>query len=165
MMRRLSLTGTVGLILACGPFKRTDVADSEAVTIDAEADPGDPVFTASLDGSGLQVDIENGLGTYVLGMAETSGGPDPWTGEDCLRGFPLGSGELLLYCHPMADWGIHLSTVDSASQIHEGETTLLSVTQEPIIAYVAFEGGTDRCWVWGANASTYYAGQGCTEQP
>lgn len=152
----------VALALACGPDKGQD-SDSP---IDSE-DTGDPIpevsFAVAWDGAGVDISIANGSGGYTLGLVETTpGSPDPWTGEDCLNGYTLGGGNVLLYCHPMSDSGGYLESVDAVSQIVEGDTTLFNSSFEANIGYVLISDSTTECWTLGAQAATYYAELGCT---
>ena len=121
-----------------------------------------PSFSASWSASGVTISIEDGSGSYEIGMAETDpASPDPWTGEDCLNGYTTGSGTTYLYCHPASSTGVALSTVTSLDDIVEGETTIFSSSLSSVITYAATSDSTGECWTWGHDTS-YYTGAGCT---
>lgn len=167
MRRVLFLAFFAALALACGPDKGAP-ADSEAGTGDSDSGlGGDPVaFNAEWNDGGLNFSVFNGEGNYTLGMAETTrGSPDPWTGEDCLNGYTLGGGDVLLYCHPMSSTGGRLTTVERVEDIVEGSTTLFNQDDSSTIAYVIWSDSTGECWVSGPQAESYYGGMGCTLIP
>lgn len=120
-------------------------------------------FSASWGPSGVTIDIENGSGTYELGMAETdSASPDPWTGEDCYEGYTLGDGTLLLYCHPLSSSGGSFTGGGNPNSLDESSQTVFTSAFEDVITYYVSSDSTGECWVWGHDPD-YYSGLGCTE--
>lgn len=131
---------------------------------DTGYDPGDgPIFGVGWTAAGLTLYVDNGAGTYTLGMAETDpASPDPWTGEDCFNGYTSGDGTTWLFCHPLGEAGGALATVGSVDEIVEGESTILSFRFEDVITYAVWSDRTGECWTWGHDPE-YYAPAGCMD--
>ncbi len=159
----------VGLVGCPDGYQKCDSAhsgcegESEGVG-EGEGEGESPVFGSSWSASGVQITISGGYGTYLLGLVETDpGSSDPWTGEDCLYGYTLETGELLLYCHPLSESGGAFSTGGSTSSLEEGSETLFDETLQDVITYAAWSDVTGRCWTWGHDVS-YYADARCEAQ-
>lgn len=119
---------------------------------------GVPVFQADWNAVGVHITIENGHGTYTLGMAETDPvTPDPWTGEDCLNGYTSDSGTLYFFCHSLGTTGGDLESVSSLGDIVEGETTIFSDGLEEFITYAIWSEENLDCWTFGHDTSYYTA--------
>lgn len=125
----------------------------------------------SWNSTGVVIDIHNGFGSYLLGMAETATGDDPWTGEDCLNGYELSDGTLLYFCHPLdTDGGAFVSIYDdvvagsrSLSSLDEDTETLFSEDVDGRITYAIWSDSTGDCWTWGQDTSYYVDGADCVE--
>ena len=120
------------------------------------------MFTENWGSSALEITVENGTGPYDFGLAEdASFSSDPWTGEDCMDGYELSSGDVLLYCHTGTKTGITIPYGDSLASLDEG-ATLFNREEDRFITFVAID-KAENCWVWGADPS-YFDKLGCTEQ-
>jgi hypothetical protein len=98
-----------------------------------------------------------------MGMAETDpASSDPWTGEDCLNGYVLGDGSILLYCHPLSSTGGYFASGGNPLELDEDSETVFFSSLEDSITYAAWSDSTGDCWTWGARPS-YYTHEGCVE--
>lgn len=146
-----------------------DTAASGDVDTDADSDSdtdadADPVFDVAWGDLGLTFTVDGGSGTYNLGIAETAPNSDPWTGEDCLHGYALGSGDVLLYCHEDLRDGDTLAYNGDPIDLDESRETVFPNDQfEARVTYYVDANATGECFVWG-NDPSYYAGLGCTQQ-
>jgi len=132
---------------------------------------GEPDFVATwVDDYTLKITITGGSGKYMMGMTETDAtSADPWTGEDCLDGYVLSDGSMLLFCHPLDETGgtfesIYPDVVDGTRDIFsldEDTETLFYADFEDSITYGVWSASTGYCWTWGADPS-YYTSEGCT---
>lgn len=160
------LTILAALSLAACTAAKDDSGDTAVEIVDtATEDTGtEPVFAASaeLTATGVTVTLENGTGTYDFGIVQ-SGTDDNWTGEDCFRGYALGSGAVSLNCHSVSAAGGTITAVEGSdyefSSPDANETLFKAGIDGDVTYYLANEAG--QCWVWGANTA-YYAEKGCT---
>jgi len=151
--------------LAGCPGGKCDSGDSSCDSAEGEGEgegEGDPSFSDSWSASGVTISITDGSGTYTLGMAETDpASSDPWTGEDCLDGYTLSDGTVLLYCHPLSSSGGAFSSGGDPNDLDEDNETVFTSALENVITYAAWSDSSGECWTWGADTS-YYTGEGCT---
>lgn len=113
---------------------------------------GSPEVSVSWGGS--SVDIEVSSGTWYFGMAETACGSDCWTGEDCLYGYTLDSGDVLgPYCHDIGS-GDSLSYGGDPTNLQPG-STVFSSSFEGSVTYVLLDPSTEACFTWGDDTSYY----------
>jgi hypothetical protein len=112
--------------------------------------PTKPNIGVKWDDEGVEVFVY-GVETdgYDLGIADTSGAPDAWRGEDCLHGTPP-----YQRCHIMAARKQRLRTAASPDQVESGRTTLFDREDEPDMTYMVTV-QTGACWVWGHDPSYY----------
>ena len=159
----LALTATLFMFGCPGDKDDTGVESDADTDTDSDTD-ADPTFSESWTGSGVNFTVDGGSGTYTLGMAETdAASPDPWTGEDCLNGYTLSSGTVLLYCHPLSSSGGSFTGGGSATALDESSETVFDSTFSSVLTYAAWSDDSGDCWTWGADTS-YYTGEGCIEQ-
>ncbi len=157
--------------LACVPVdKGDDSGDSGEDVEDTDTDvvDDDPSPSADWGADAVTITVDGGPGGYWLGMAETADSSDPWTGEDCVWGYELSSGEVIgPYCHDLGDGGSTVLTYGgSTSDLQAGTTVFTSETGGDRVTYFLESdpdfGGSGDCWTWG-NDPSYYAGLGCSE--
>lgn len=165
MALRLSLLPVPLLLSACGVEKHD--GDDEGGTSDGGSGEGDggwtdeTVMDCRWGGGGLEVILVYGAeGGYDFGMAETGAVADPWTGEDCYRGYTSGDGVSVGFCHFLSPSGGFLQTVKAVEDVVDGATTLHSEWIEN--TYLLAEADSGRCWVFGHDIG-YFEGLGCTD--
>lgn len=155
------------LILACETPKGEETGDS-GETGDTGEEPAGGMDCAELgvdatwSSSGLEMQIsEQGRG-YALGMAEDIPSTlDPWTGEDCLRGYVTEEGVTILLCHDFDNTGLlSLETVDEREDLAGGGKTLFSEDDAYTITYAVFHEDSGTCCTWGSDPQ-YYSSAGC----
>ena len=114
-------------------------------------------FSASWDSTGVTITVENGSGVYTLGMAETDPeNHDPWTGEDCLKGYFDSHDNLtLLYCHPLTSTGASFTSGGDPAMLDENTETVFVQNQDLVITYAVWDEAHTSCWTFGAD-TTYY---------
>ena len=171
----LPLLAFGALLTGCpGDSGKCDTADTAGCDTGAPADDsggeggGDPSFSVSWTTAGANFAVTNGDGSYTLGIAETNGSSDPWTGEDCLNGYNA-SGTLFLYCHPLSSTGGSFTSIyadvvagsRTLSSLDENTETLFDDSFEEGLTYGVWSDTSGDCWTWGADTS-YYTGEGCT---
>ncbi len=163
----------VGLVIGLVGCPGDDKCDSGDSACGGESGEGegegegevDPTFSSSWSSSGVTISIENGSGSYTLGMAETDpASPDPWTGEDCLDGYTLSTGEVLLYCHGLSSSGGALSSGGDPNALAEGSETVFTSALEDVITYAVWSDTSGECWTWGNDTSYYTGDAGCVAQ-
>lgn len=125
---------------------------------------GEPTFAASWSAEGVTITVPLDRVITQVGMAETDPSSfDPWTGEDCVRGYTLSDGSSLLYCHPMAGESLSLESASDFMTLDEDTQTWFWRSSANAITYAAWDGGTGECWTWGNDPSYYTAADiGCT---
>jgi hypothetical protein len=154
------LVACANLDTAGGDADTDSDSDSDS---DSDAD-SDPVFDVAWGDLGLTFSVDGESGTFNLGIAETAASEDPWTGEDCLNGYSLGNGDVLLYCHDDLSDGDTLAYNGSPVDLDESRETVFSGDQfESRVTYYVYSNASGDCFTWGDDPS-YYAGLGCTKQ-
>lgn len=124
---------------------------------------GESAFAAVWTALGVTIDLENGQGTYRLGLAETDpSSDDPWTGEDCYKGYWTEDGDHLLYCHPLSATGGSFWYGGDPNDLDEDTETALSWAKAEVVTYYVSSDRTGECWVWGHDPD-YYASLGCLD--
>ena len=121
--------------------------------------PGRPSVDVYWSGDGVEFVIRGSSGGWHLGIAETNGSADPWTGEDCHQGYTMGGGDTFVMCHFLDPSGGFLESVTSLEELADG-TTLFDETYQTNLTYMLSIPGTEDCWSWG-DARSYYAALGC----
>jgi len=159
MLLLLSLT----LFFGC---KEPEVKESrrEETAIDTGSGPALSEFSVTWGDSSviLEFQIENPLenADYYWGIVETGTEEDPWTGEDCFRGYTLDNGTIFSFCHPITETGAELFyTADVLSLIEASETLFTPINEDytrTTTHIIDDRVGVDSpCWVWGDNPSYY----------
>lgn len=120
----------------------------------------------------LDLNIENSPddAEYYWGIAETGVEEDPWTGEDCFRGYELDNGTIFNFCHPISETGAELFYAGNVFSLVEESETLFDLTNGDYQATTTHildnrRGVDSPCWIWGNNPSYYDTSYGkpCTE--
>lgn len=150
-----------------------DSDDWDTADVDTGDAPEVTTVAATLLADGVEIVIEGGTGGYDFGIAQTNAGAGPeddWTGEDCYRGYQLGSGDISQNCHGVGrtggrfyctdDDGDGDCDYDSFTVPNPEQTLFHDGISGDITFYLADSSGD--CWVWGDDPG-YYNGSGCTE--
>lgn len=137
-----------------GAFDCDDDGCAGSPDCEDEGEPP-PVLSLQADAELVIVRITERSGDFEIGFAETSGS-DPWTGEDCLDGYTLGTGDEILVCHEVDGGSRELRVVHNPYDVIDGYTLF---TDEVLAtaAIVVIDADSDECW---ANHS-YYDALGC----
>lgn len=154
------------LAAGCARDKGGDDTHSDSPPPDDSGDDtGAPSLGVFVDhsGQGVALVLVGGEGSYTFGMAETDpNNPDPWTGEDCHRGYTDSDGDLYLSCHPADATGVTLLDADSIDLVVAGETTYMTNIGRLVTTYMLTHVESGQCWVWGHD-TPYYQSYGCAE--
>lgn len=111
-------------------------------------------------------------GEYYLGIAESflECGEWCWTGEDCIYGWedPDSGQSIGPFCHTVQPSLENILVYGgNCLALEQGTTCFPDDSFSHRVAYYLerYDPSTARtsCWIWGSQASSYYAGLGCTE--
>ena len=140
----------------------TSPPDSDSASASEGEGEGDSL-QVDWDASGLTVTLPSGYAITRLGMAETDPSSfDPWTGEDCVRGYTQSDGSTLLYCHPVAGSSLTLLSASDFTTLDEDTQTAFWRSSANAITYAIWDDSTGACWTWGNDPSYYtIASIGC----
>lgn len=149
-----------------GPDSGWGQADADVdADADADTDADSDLEVAVEWGDGdVTFEFNQGMtGSWSIGIAETHGDVDPWTGEDCAFGYVMPDGSLLgPYCHLIGDgdWSMTLAYGGDPWNLQQGTTVFPDVAFEPYVTYLLRDDDNGHCWAWGHDAA-YYDDLGC----
>jgi hypothetical protein len=140
-----------GFLVLAGCPDKGDSGDTSETDADTDADADEIMVEVTWGGTSVSLDITNGTGSYLWGLAETDpSSGDPWTGEDCLYGYGA-----YAYCHPTSASGVTLEYGASPDNVVEGDTTVFYSSDYASTVTYSLWDGDDCVGSWGADA-TYY---------
>ena len=113
--------------------------------VDADTD-ADVACSWAWSASGVNLELTNGSGTYLFGMAEEV--ENGWYGEDGYAGPGPYSGDYDINHDNVSSSGITLTTVTNPDDVVANSTTLLTntIAEAGHLAYMLYDASTGECW-------------------
>lgn len=113
--------------------------------MDADTD-ADVACSWAWSASGVNLELTNGSGTYLFGMAEEV--ENGWYGEDGYAGPGPYSGDYDINHDNVSSSGITLTTVTNPDDVVANSTTLLTntIAEAGHLAYMLYDASTGECW-------------------